>query len=150
LLNARKRIVCEDNLELEEILKLINFTLPNQNPAIQIRNLLGFNQFVNETKPEAVSYLNNIDIYFDNVLFDFYLNKTLVTRDTCKKENFYGKQINYFFPMKNVYFNNDASYSYSRPTCPYVFLNAELINVGFFQITNSLIFKNQLEFINID
>ena len=43
-----------------------------------------------------------------------------------------------------------SQWTTSISICPYVFLNAELKYLGFFQITNSLIFKNQLEFINID
>ena len=50
--------------------------------------------------------------------------------------------------MKNVFFNIDIFYT--RPVCPYVFLNSNLAHMGLFHITNSLIFKNRLVFMNID
>ena len=68
----------------------------------------------------------------------------------CKQENFYGKKINYFWPMLNVYFNYDIFYSSDNPVCPYVFLNTHLKKLSLLQLTNSFIFKNRLSFINID
>ena len=149
LLNAEQKTLLEHNLNLTNILNMINFSLPSNIPLILVRNILGFNQYVNITKADKEMHrLANVDVYFNNVNFDFYLNNTLITRETCQKENFYSKQINYFWPMSNVFFNYDILYT--RPVCPYIFLNSRLIHLGLFQITNSLIFKNRLEFINID
>ena len=38
---------------------------------------------------------------------------------------------------------------YSKDVCPYVFLNSPLQHLSFEHITNSLIYKNQLEFVQI-
>jgi len=88
------------------------------------------------------------EINFDSVNFEFYLNKSSNTKEMCKHENFFRKQIEYFWPMRNFFFNYDVSYS--SQVCPYTFLNSHLINFGLSTITNSLIFKNRLEFMDKD
>jgi hypothetical protein len=145
LLNAEQNILIEENINLTSVLRLINFASSNKD--IQIRNILGFNQYVHHTKSIYIE-MSNYTLYFNGVNFVFYLNKTLITKEMCRHENFYKKQINYFWPMRTLFFD-DVSYS-SSPICPYVFLNAILDNLGLYQITNSFIFKNRLEFINID
>jgi hypothetical protein len=50
--------------------------------------------------------------------------------------------------MTTVYFSFDITFS--TTVCPYAFLNSYLHHLGLFEITNSLIYKNRLEFINID
>ena len=47
--------------------------------------------------------------------------------------------------MINIFF---PDVSYTNPICPYIFLNTNLVNLGLYQITNSLIFKNRLRFMN--
>ena len=66
----------------------------------------------------------------------------------CKYEIFYEKQIDFFSSIKNVFFKPDVFY-YDK-VCPYIFLNTQLKDLGLGEITNSLIFKNRFEFINID
>ena len=146
LINADQDTLVEENIHFNEILNMIAFPANEFKPKIQINNILGFNQYENRAKEnfDHIKYEFNLD----KVKFDFYLNKTLITRETCRHENFYGKQIEYFWPMKSVFFNNEVSYS--RPVCPYVFLNSHLLQLGLHQITNSLIYKNRLEFLNID
>jgi hypothetical protein len=40
--------------------------------------------------------------------------------------------------------------SYTSSICPYVFINSKVVILGFYEITNSFIFKNRLEFMNVD
>ncbi len=150
LLNADEKMLLESNLNLTNILNLVNFTFPSgEIPMILVRNILGFNQFVNERKSSSpFVLLSNYGFYFNNVNFDFYLNKTRITKEMCAHKNFYEKQINYFWPMTNVFFNYDVFYS--APVCPYVFLNTFIEQMALLEITNSFIFKNRLEFINVD
>ena len=149
LLNAERKLLIEDNINLDSILKLINFTNTNKDMhEIQIRNTLGFNQYFNHSKSLQID-MSKYAIYFIDVNFDFYLNKSLITKDMCRHEMFYKKQINYFWPMRTLFFD-DVSYSSSSPICPYVFLNSILYNLGLYQIANSFIFKNRLEFMQID
>ena len=147
-LSAQRKILIEDNINLTEILNMINVKLvDNEARSIQISNILGFNQYYYHSKLTWLEMVR-FEITFDNVNFEFYLNKTPITKEMCKHENFYGKSIEYFWPMTNVIFNYEVTYF--QPICPYVFLNSQLRQLGLFQITNSLIFKNCLEFISID
>ena len=146
LLNAETRILLEENLYLTKLLNFVNFTNSNLNSIIILRNIFGFNQYQNVKKLPAIE-LANYDTVFYSGAFDFYLNKSLITMDTCRHDLFLSKQINYFWPMRNVFF---MDISYSGLVCPFVFLNSYLDQLGLYQITNSLIFKNRLEFININ
>jgi hypothetical protein len=147
-LNSQSKLLIEYNLNLTDILNIMTFTSKSIFPIISIKNILGFNQYVYETHVvEKNLKLKNYEIYFSNVNFDFYLNKTLITKEMCKFENFGDKQINYFWPMINVFFNEVF---YGEPICPYVFSNTQLEYMCLNQIANSLIFKNRLQFTNID
>jgi hypothetical protein len=90
----------------------------------------------------------NYEIYFESVDFEFYIKKTQITKDTCKYENFITKSLNYFRTMTKIFFIYEVSYT--SPICPYVFINTQVEFLGLYEITNSFIFKNHLEFINVD
>ena len=93
------------------------------------------------------TYLNEyIIIVLLNSRFDFYINETKITQDKCKLTNFmYGT--NFFGALKVIELDTTI---YSKKTCPYVFKNNKLIGLKLGHITNSFIFKNQLEFIDIN
>ena len=147
LLNAKRKVLVEEDIYLDEILNMMKFSLPNDRPFIVIRNIDGFNnKHLSSVKHSLI--MSSYDLYFSNVNFNFYLNKTLITSEMCKYEIFYEKQIDFFSSMKNVFFNTDVFYF--DKVCPYVFLKTQLNQIGLGKITNSLIFKNRLEFINID
>ncbi len=147
LLNAKRKVLVEEDIYLDEILNMMKFSLPNDRPFIVIRNIDGFNnKHLSSVKHSLI--MSSYDLYFSNVNFNFYLNKTLITSEMCKYEIFYEKQIDFFSSMKNVFFNSDVFYF--NKVCPYVFLKTQLNQIGLGKITNSLIFKNRLEFINID
>ena len=56
LLNAKHKILIENNLDLNEILNMINFPLSNTYNQIQIKNIQGFNQFVNKSKKAKIIF----------------------------------------------------------------------------------------------
>jgi len=93
-------------------------------------------------------YLQFIGFGFLDVKFDFYLNNTFITKDLCVRKNFPSKTMEYFWPMKWITFTQNVFCSQS--VCPYVFLNSRLERISFYEITKSLIYKNQLEFIEIE
>ena len=149
LVYLEQKTLIESNINFTGIFNLFDFLPQTQYHNILITNINGLNQFENESK----NYYSPIDLahfefYFQFVNFEFYLNKTKITKEMCKHENFYGKQIDYFWPMKKVFFNHEVSYT--QKVCPYVFLNSRIEQLGFYQITNSLIYRNCLEFVNID
>ncbi len=146
LLNAEKKIILDEYLNLTDVLRIVNFANTEINPMILLSNIIGFNQnqYVKKT---AFVELSNYEIFFYNGNFQFYLNKSLISKQMCKYDNFIKKQISYFFSLKNIFFSDT---SYSDQVCPFVFLNANLDNLCFLQITNSLIFKNRLMFMDLD
>ena len=133
VLNAEKKIMLEEYLNLRDILKIVKFTDLETKSLILIRNILGLNQNQYAEKTAAVDLFNYI-IYFYNGNFEFYLNKSLITKEMCKYENFARKKISYFWSLKYVYFSDT---SYSDQVCPFVFFNSRLDHLSFLEITNS-------------
>lgn len=78
LLNAERKLLIDDTINLGTILKLIKTT------TIQIKNILGFNQYKKTTIIRHQVELREFEIYFSDVSFDFYLNKSLITKKMCK------------------------------------------------------------------
>ena len=111
---------------------------------VQIYNANGFNLDLNLANPKFVEHnISQIDFVFST--FDFYLNETrLITPDLCLRRYFEHSMMNFGNLMM---FNNPY---YSKNVCPYVFTNSPVKYVFFNQISNSFIYKNQLEFLAIN
>ena len=88
---------------------------------------------------------NAHEIAIENGKFEFYINGTKITKELCKTENFNSK-FDLFGPI--LILNVDAGFE--KNTCPLVFKNTKLNRLSLSQISNSLILKNQLEFIDIN
>jgi hypothetical protein len=120
--------------------------------VILIQNVKGFNQKIfkktdNSTnKKSSLRFGGFID--FVNVNFDFYQNGTRLTEEKCKRENFDRNMLSFFGIMEDIYLDDNVFYS--NKICPYVFMNTNLFRLNLFRITNSLIFQNRLEFLDID
>ena len=82
----------------------------------------------------------------NNVIFDFYRKGKLITIQDCSGGNF-DSETNFFGPLKTLFLIDNAFYN---PICPYVFMNTNIQQLLFNQIANSLIFKNRIEFLNIN
>ncbi len=78
----------------------------------------------------------------------FYQNKTLITEENCKRENFDQNMKSFFSDIQHLTILDDVYYN--RKLCPYVFMNFELSHLRFMEIANSLIFMNRLEFIDLN
>jgi hypothetical protein len=147
---ANKYILFDNDLDLRGILNLFNL-LYSQN-YVWFENVNGFNENSRELTTKQKSYLYQthekiVLIEFTNVIFDFYQHGKLLTSDECKRENFDLKtnffgQLRILILTRNVFYNNKI--------CPYVFMNTKLERLDLYDISDSLIFKNRLEFLNID
>ena len=125
---------------------LDSFIFDNNLISVQMRNVNGFNLNLKPSNMNA-SYIENnisqIDFTLSNV--DFYLNETqLITPELCLRQIFEHSIMNF---GEMIIFTN--SY-YSKNLCPYVFMNSRLKGISFSRISNSLIYKNQLEFLAIN
>ena len=90
--------------------------------------------------------LNEISLQFSQ--FQFYLNESLLDESLCKSANFNDTRIDFFGSVTALL--ADSNNYYSRSTCPYAFMNTKLKRLTLSQISNSLILKNQLKFIEIN
>ena len=136
---ARENILLDNSLDLRGIRSMFNYV-----EIILFQNIKGFNQ----KTISNVKFLFKIEIDFENIQFDFYQNNTLIDDKNCIEANFNAKLTNFIGSltklklMENVFYNSKV--------CPYVFMNTDLEQISFDKITNSLIFKNRLEFLNSD
>ena len=138
-----KELFLENDLDLRNILKLITFG--NEIKPLIFQSVKGFNQIFN--KPPINAYLSSYYIQFYNTYFNFLTNSTVsLTEKTCLLNNFNKKNTGYFGSMENVMFTDTTVFS--NQVCPYVFMNTHLKSINFEGISNSFLYKNQLQFIN--
>ena len=127
-----------------DIRPLLNSFLSNENNTfVAMHNLKGFN--LNGQTNNSRIIQHNIDSFmFQNSYFDFYMNASqLITKELCVRSNFEHT------PTMN--FGSHVSFDdyYSKNVCSFVFMKSTFKSLTFYEISNSLIYKNQLEFLLI-
>ena len=143
---ATNDILFENDLDLRNVMKLFKFNKKNDVKTILFQNIKGFNHKLTDFIPEI--YYNNYKIIFNNLEFQFFLNGTQITTEMCSRENFNFKNLNIFGSLQDITLGFEIFYT--KNVCPFIFMNTNLRRLVIKQITNSLIFRNQLEFIDIN
>ena len=107
---------------------------------VSFHNLHGFN-------PTYPYIYNQIDeFYVFNSNFDFYLNETTqITRELCVRQNFNHPSV--FAGINTLYVRNSV---FSTPVCPYILANTAIERIKLMGIANSFIYKNDLEFMDVN
>ena len=136
-----KEIFLDNTFSFSKLFFYIKF---ENTKAIDFVKIKGFNQ---KSFGKTYKYFDDINFTFQNSKLDFYMNEAKIDEKNCKLPNF-NKSTNLFGPIKNLVINIDVFFS--KKTCPYVFMNTKLVHLTLGQITNSLILKNQLEFLDIN
>jgi hypothetical protein len=143
---ASKKILLDNGFDYANLIN--SFSYVSEKPQlVQFQNIKGFNQNAFTLKDFFKFSPNAIPHEMINVHFDFYQNETLVTQNTCVQSNFDTKMQSFFGSIKVMELSNVI---YNSKVCPFVFMNTNLASLSFYQITNSLIFMNRLEFIDLD
>jgi hypothetical protein len=135
---AKKNILINNDLDLRAVMRMFNRT----NIKIFFQNVNGFNE-INRNVEYNLNTEKSIQI--NNAIFDFYREGKLLERSDCSSGNFNAKT-NFFGPIK--YLMLISNIFYNNPICPYVFMNTKLEQLFLSEISNSLIFKNRVEFLN--
>ena len=128
---------------------LFNSFKYSANLYILIYNTKGFN--LNPTYSPIGKLKTDFDMTeFWSASFVFYVNETtLLTKEMCTQKNFESTRLQNIFGFSySISFYNRISYS--RRVCPFVFFHSVQYKISFNEITNSLIYKNQLEFLDVD
>jgi hypothetical protein len=136
-------ILIHNSLNITDFLN--TFIFAHYSP-IYIYRAKGFNYDTNKIlKPS----MDNIELILGHSKFNFYMNRTFIDESFCNNfSNFEHKKSNFFAHVKSL--NLDTGILYSKSTCPYVFINSNIERLTISQISNSLILKNQLGFVNIN
>jgi hypothetical protein len=142
---ATKKILLDNGFDFGNLINLFSY-VSDKPQLVQFQNLKGFNQNLLKLKVNKFDR-NAIPHELININFDFYQNETLVTQDTCVQRNFDTKMKSFFGSITIMELSN---VNYNTKVCPFVFMNTNLKSLDFSQITNSLIFMNRLEFLNIN
>ena len=127
------------------IRSLVSSFLFNDNYIlVAMHNLKGFN--LNDQISDTMIVEHNIDSFmFKNSYFDFYMNATqLITKELCVRSNFEHS------PVFNVGESWSFTGFYSKNVCTFVFMKSTFTDISFYEISNSFIYKNQLEFLSIN
>jgi hypothetical protein len=157
---ANKRTLIEETVHFKNILSAFDISsflyfksedLSTKTFTIEVQNVKGFNHDIDHTLPNHPNYqdtyMDFFTIQFIDINFDFYLNGSLITREMCVRENFQDR-FDFLWPMRSIRFLHNIFYS--KNVCPYVLLNSHVYVLSLFLISNSFIYKNQLEFLDID
>jgi hypothetical protein len=149
-LYSEKRILLPSNLDIQKVLEMFKL---EPKSFILIQNIQGFNHQLNNRPTLSIPfYLSPYVMVFTDVDFAFYLNRTLINETTCNANMSYifheHTSINFFGSIRSLLFNEKVFYS--SKICPYTFMNTQLTMLSLDQITNSLLFKNRLEFIDVN
>jgi hypothetical protein len=140
-------VLFESDLNLTNVLGFFSRT----KQAFLFQNIKGF-MWKNLSKTKHVNKLENpieFEFNFFNVNFDFYQNEThLIAEENCNSQYFNPNMTSFFVEIRNLVLLDNAYYN--QNICPYVFMNAKLKILKLFGITNSLIFKNRLNFVDIN
>jgi hypothetical protein len=145
---AQKKILLDSRFTLQSLSHLFNLSLqPNVKlEPIEIFNVKGFNHNLNSTNPpqHTSSYMA-----FVNFNFDFYLDGLkIVDKEACSSLKNRLEEKTFLPRVRNMDFRRKIFYS--NTVCPYVFMKSPLRSMSLFEIANSLIYKNKLEFLDMN
>ena len=136
-LKSLKRNLLPTNFSIINLLTLVDFRYET---IVSVRNIKGFLMSQNSNFFEDLVYY--LQLYDLN--FEFYLtDRQRITPSNCIEENF--KDFDFFSSTMNLLLSKGSLYS-EKPVCPYVFSNSRLKLITFYEIANSLIFRNRLRF----
>ena len=145
---ATHKLLLDNDVDLRALINFFTFS-DRSTASLLFQNVRGFNQITTKVKQEGRAYENSIQIVLNSVNLAFYRNGTLLRDSDCLKTNFdaaYGRS--FFGSLQSLVMPDNVFYK--QKICPYVFLQSRLQQVSFGQITNSLLFKNRLEFLSIN
>ena len=138
---ATNQLLLPTDLNLTSILNLFTFE-SFERKQFFFQNIKGFNLRTNAT---PLKKRGSYQTSFFEVNFEFYLDGVYIASQMCEK--FLFKNTN-FFSWSKIQLNEQVFYR--QQICQYIFMNSNPIQIDLFQITRSLIFKNRLEFLNIN
>jgi len=135
----------DNDLDLRTFLNNFKFKKGTGEKELWIKNIRGFNLNGEEYK----STFERGEIFFLDTKFKFYLNNTPLERNMCTRQNFAKKSSSTMFgSFENIIFQRENLYSTN--VCPYVVMNTRLKMLSLLEISNSLIYKNRIEFLKIN
>ena len=144
---ATSKVLMENTFDYAHLISLFSY-IDNQTMPVTIflQNLNGFNE--NLFEPNLISldqgFMQHVEVEMINIKFDFYKNGSLITKETCVYDS---NRKSFFSSIKVM---EVITVIYGVKICPFIFTNTKLESLGLYQITNSLIFSNRLEFIDIN
>ena len=136
-----KEIFFDNTFKYDRLFFTIRFKFSKSIDFIRIN---GFNQ---KSFDKVDKYFNDITFCFQKSRFDFYKNGNKIDEANCKLASF-NRSYNFFGAIVNLAIGKDVYYS--KKTCPYVFINTRLTHITLGGISNSLLLKNQLGFLDLN
>ena len=117
----------------------------NETQAISFVNIVNLNGIdINNPIPYKTS--NNINLGIFLSVFNIYKGKDLIEFSTCSY-NYYDETSTF---LNSVQALSLITVSYPSFWCPYFFRNSSLFQLHFSEITNSFLYKNRLNFVELN
>jgi hypothetical protein len=146
---AKENILLDNDLDFSGVVNIFNSS--HFQNEVWFQNVNGFNENNIKLTAEKALTLSRTNKYIrlvqiTNVILGFYRQGYLLKSEQCKIENF-DSETNFFGQIKTLFLQDKVFYNHK--ICPYVFMNTRLERLDLYEISNSLIFMNTLEFLNI-
>ena len=138
-------ILFESTFDLKNLLSYIRFDPYSSRRVILFQNVKGFNQYKEDELNADFDYINEYMFNFYDLSFRFFQDGRLLDDQDCVESNF---KTSFFGGIKELMLTDNIYYS--QTICPYVFAQAHLVDLSLFNIVNSLLFTNKLEFLDIN
>ena len=135
-----EKILLDNTIDFKKLTSTISLI---DRMELFLYNINGFN-----FKSAITKYnLTKTSYAVSNGYFDFYLFGKRITSDLCDASNF-KRDMSFFGSL--FYLNVIRNVRYSTQTCPFGFINSKIAYLLLGEISNSLIYKNRLEFIQLN
>jgi len=144
-------VLFDNTFNLKNLLDFFSFDnlwSESQSKIVLFQNVKGFNEkrlsneYVHDDDDDE--YLSDYIINFYDVNFEFYQRERLLGDGDCIRSNF---NTSFFGPIRQLMLTDNVFYN--QKVCPYVFANSQLVDLSLFQIVNSFILVNRLEFVDM-
>ena len=133
-------------LEIFDMKKTFNIGKHTTIKALLFQNILGFN--FNSANVSLYLAHQDFEIFFTQTCFDVYFHNQLIDEEMCHMDRLENLNINIFGSITLLSFEENTFYK--NKLCPYVFVNTYLRKLAFSFLSESFIFKNKLEFLQLN
>jgi hypothetical protein len=142
---VQKSTLFNNDIDMKNVLEIFQTGSVHYMSKILFQNINGFN--FNSKNHSLYFAQKTYQILFTNTLFEFYFKQTFIGKEICKHLLEDKEYVNHFGSIRYLLFAENTFYK--SKICPYVFAENNLNQLTFTHLSDSFIFENKLEFLQL-